>query len=105
MIIKNREIIFRERMIADIVEIEQIVGRDNAIKGRAYVAELYNFCLETIGPFPNAYPKFQLQNFSIEVLRKATFKKTYLILYLVLADRIEFLAIIHASRDMQSVEI
>ncbi len=75
MIINEREIIFRERIINDFREIEEIVGQGNPVKGRAYISELYNFCLEIICPFPNAYPKLQIQNFSIDTIRKATYKK------------------------------
>jgi hypothetical protein len=75
MITKGREVIFRERIINDFQEIEEIVGQNNPAKGRAYVSELYNFCLEIICPFPNAYPKLQIQDFSINAIRKSYVQK------------------------------
>ena len=68
-----------------------------------FIDRIFAFC-ESFSTFPAAYPVCRFQVFQQKGYRCAVFEKQYIIVYKDTV-RIEIIAVIHASRDMDAVEI
>ena len=50
--------VFMDRLF----ELEQYAGRENPVRGRRFVDELFEFIYSAVGPFPLAFPAYVLAN-------------------------------------------
>ena len=96
----DRDLIFSEIFLDDLISFEQYIGRDEAKKGRTFTSKVYDYILDIIQIFPLANPKFIMDS---ETIRKAVYDKKYIIIYKVLDESIELLRIYHTSRDSTNI--
>jgi plasmid stabilization system protein ParE len=98
----NRELIFSEVFLDDLISIENYVGRENPKKGRMFTSKVYDYILDVIQIFPFANPKFIMDS---DVIRRGVYDKNHIIIYKVLDESIELLRIYHTSKDVGNIEI
>jgi len=82
---------------ADLREIGRWIARDNPAGARAFSRTLRDKCL-SLARFPRRHPIVgELRGFP---LRKRTYR-AYLIFYVITADHIEVVRVMHGSRDWE----
>ena len=105
MKINEREIRYEESFYDALQGLELYWGQSSARKGREWTSELVDFTLNVIAPNPLAFPRLEKLGSPQRELRKAVFRKKYLIIYRVTGDRVDFLSIYHASRNPDSLQL
>lgn len=78
-------------------EFEEFLGRDNAAHGRAFTAAVFAFCYDVIAPLPWAFPATQKGELVRPEVRRAVFKRRYVLLYRVTDTAVQFVDIYHTS--------
>lgn len=101
----GREIIVKPRFMDRLFEIQQYQGRENEARGRAFVDAVFNFIYDIIGPQPLAFPTYVLSQYPDFALRRAVFRREYIIIYEVSAAEITLLTIFPARRNLADVEL
>lgn len=61
--------------------------------------------MKVIAPNPLAFPRLEKLGSPVRELRKAVFRKNYLVIYRFTADRVDFLTIFHTSRNPDSLRL
>ncbi|MGI4740892.1 MAG: hypothetical protein ACRYG7_37460 [Janthinobacterium lividum] len=84
---------------------EQYIGRENAARGREFVAALFDFLYDTVGPFPLAFPVYTLPRYPELELRRAVFKRHYNVVYEVTPNEIRCLAFFATSQDAGRLDL
>ena len=105
MIIKGREIIYKDAFLQRLIEIQEYIGRYDAVKGRLFVNQFLNFAIDTIAEFPFGFVKFSNSKYPDSDLRRAVFKNDYLIIYRVSDLKIEFVEVFHTSQNPENQEL
>ena len=93
------------RFMDRLFEIEQYLGRTEAGRGRAFVSDIFDFLHEVIEPMPLAYPAYMMPRYPDLALRRAVFRKEYVLFYEVKPTETVILTIISARSDLGSVEL
>ncbi|RZK19533.1 MAG: hypothetical protein EOO56_13970 [Hymenobacter sp.] len=98
MIVAGREVVFKAAFLDDLSKFEQYIGRFTAAKGHAFTGAVFDFCIDIIAPQPLAFPKFEQENFNDPAIRRAVFKRHYVLIYRIYADAIRFVTLYHAHQ-------
>ncbi len=100
MIVAGREVVWNEMFLENVAGIQQYISQYNPVRGRTFATEILDFTLEIIAPNPLIFIHFDHPAYTHILLRRAVFSRNYIILYEVFDDRIVFLLVYHASRDL-----
>ncbi|MDO7877612.1 hypothetical protein Q5H93_22930 [Hymenobacter sp. ASUV-10] len=68
------------------------------IVGKAFTLAIFTFCQRTVAPLPWAYPAFSFEGIRFENVRRAVFRKHYVLLYRVTDTQVLFLDIFHTAQ-------
>jgi len=98
----NRELIFADIFLDDLISLENYIGRNSAKKGRIFTSKVYDYIVDVIQTFPFANPKFIMDS---DTIRRGIYDKNHIIIYKVLDESIELLRIYNTSKDVGSIEI
>lgn len=101
----TKPVVVMPRFMDRLFEIEQYLGRDKPSRGRAFVSDLFDFLHEVIGPMPLAFPAYVLPRHPELPLRRAVFRKEYIVLYEVKDTEAVMLTIFTARSNPQRVEL
>lgn len=93
--------VFMDRLF----ELEQYVGRENPVRGRQFVSELFEFIYRAVGPFPLAFPAYVLANHPALPLRRAVFQRRYNLVYEVTASEVKFLTVFGTAQNAADVSL
>jgi plasmid stabilization system protein ParE len=105
MTINGREIRYEELFYDALQGLELYWGQSNPRRGREWSSDLVDFTMNVIAPNPLAFPRLEKLGSPSRELRKAVFRKNYLIIYQVTPDRVDFLAIVHTSRNLDFIQL
>jgi plasmid stabilization system protein ParE len=105
MIVKGRELILREGFLQQLADIQTYRATYSPEKARKYVNQILDFSFDIIAQNPYAFVEYFDKPTPDKRYRKAVFKKDYVIIYKVLANQIEFLAIYKTSQDPNSFAV
>ena len=64
-----------------LARIEEFSGRTNPTAARAFTASIFTFCYDILAPTPWAYPAFREGEIARPEVRRAVFKRNYVLLY------------------------
>ena len=93
-----RQVEMVEAFLDKLSRFEQFANHSNAAGGRKFTAAVFAFCYEIIAPLPLAYPAFQLGAVVRQDVRRAMFRRHYVLLYRVTDATVVFLDIFHTSQ-------
>ncbi len=99
MIRNGREVLLGETFIQELALVEKYVGRDVAVRGRRFVSDLTSFLFENLAPLPYAHPAYAHPVAQGRELRRAVFRKEYIIIYEVSDAAVSFVFFHHSSRS------
>ncbi|RZJ58474.1 MAG: type II toxin-antitoxin system RelE/ParE family toxin [Hymenobacter sp.] len=99
MIVAGREVIFKAAFLDDLSKFEQYIGRSSATKGHSFTAAVFDFCTDIIAPQPFAFPKFEQDDFNDPAVRRAVFKRHYVLIYRVYEGALRFVTLYHAHQN------
>lgn len=103
MIENERELIFKDIFLDDLIRLEEYKSQYNSQKARKFTSEIYDFLLFTIAKMPFA---FRLYEQGLRgITHRAVFKKEYVIYYDVYEDKIEFIRIHHTSQNPENISL
>jgi plasmid stabilization system protein ParE len=103
MIENERELIFKDIFLDDLIRLEEYKSQYSPQKARKLTSEIYDFLLFTIAKMPFAF-RFYEQGLK-GITHRAVFKKEYIIYYDVYEDKIEFIRIHHTSQNPESISL
>lgn len=95
----GRAVTLGEEFVRELELAEKYVGRTVPRRGRQLVSEVMDFVLETLAPQPLAYPAFPYPAAPDYHLRRAVFRKQYIIIYEVSEVAVSFVFLHHTSRS------
>lgn len=98
MIVAGREVIFKATFLDDLSSFEQYIGRFSVAKGHAFTTAVFDFCTDIIAPQPFAFPKFEQDDFDDPAVRRAVFKRHYVLIYRIYEEAIRFVSLYHAHQ-------
>lgn len=78
--------------------IEGFSSQYNAIAARAFTAAVFTFCYDILAAQPWAYPAFKRGRTAPPTVRRAVFRRHYVLLYRVADEAIYLLDIYHARQ-------
>ena len=93
--------VFMDRLFA----LEQYLGRENPVRGRRFVSELFDFVYNAVGPFPLAFPAYALANYPALALRRAVFQQRYNLVYEVTASEVKFLTVFGTAQNAADISL
>lgn len=93
-----REVKLAESFLTKLAQLEKFLGRNNSAAGRAFTAAVFDFCCDIIAPLPWAYPAFREGEVVREDVRRAVFRRHYVLLYRITDTEVRFLEIFHTSQ-------
>ncbi len=101
MIENERDLIFKDIFLDDLIRLEDYKKQYNPQKARKLISDIYDFLLFTIAKMPFA---FRLYEEGLKgITHRAVFKKEYVIYYDVYEHRIEFIRIHHTSQNPEDI--
>ena len=103
MIENERDLIFKDIFLDDLIRLEEYKKQFNPQKARKLTSNIYDFLLFTIAKMPFA---FRLYEEGLKgITHRAIFKKEYVIYYDVYEDKIEFIRIHHTSQNPINISL
>jgi hypothetical protein len=93
-----RKIEFTEAFLKELSAFDSFMGRSAAGNGRVFTVAVFAFCQRIIAPLPWAYPAFSFEGVQFETVRRAVFRKHYVLLYRVTDVQVLFLDIFHTAQ-------
>ena len=99
MIRNGRTVTLGDAFVRELERTEQYVGRTIPGRGRKFVSDVLDFLFETLSPLPFAYPAHTYQPTAGVSLRRAVFRKEYVIFYEVGDLAVSFVFFHHTSRN------
>ncbi len=99
MIRNGRTVTLGEEFVRELEAAEKYIGRDVPRRGRQFVSEVMDFTLEILAPLPFAYPAYPYPTAPGHQLRRAVFRKQYIIIYEVSEAEVSFVFFHHSSRN------
>jgi hypothetical protein len=101
MIENERDLVFKDIFLDDLIRLEDYKKQYNPQKARKLISDIYDFLLFTIAKMPFA---FRLYEEGLNgITHRAVFKKEYIIYYDVYEGRIEFIRIHHTSQNPENI--
>ena len=104
MVINDREIVISNAFFDDLASIEIFISKYNALAARRLTTEIFNFAIDIIATHPLAFPKHQHKKYKTLHLRKAVFKKDYILIYLISDNRLDFLRVYNAKQNSKKIK-
>ena len=77
----GRTVTLGDEFVRELELAEQYAGRSVPRRGRQLVSDILDFLLETVAPLPFAYPSYPYPATPSLQLRRAIFRKHYVIIY------------------------
>ena len=105
MIINEKEILIADKFYDDLLGIEEYISDYNSSKAKKLTKRIFDFIIDTVSVFPQAFPIFEYYFDELYEYRKAIFQKNYVIVYRIGLSKVEFLRIYHASRNPDNVTL
>lgn len=99
MIVRGRELVFFESFVEDLENIEEFIRQYNKEKALKNTEEIWQFITEIVAEMPLGFPQKESQIFPQKSIRRAVFRKTYSIIYIVENRSIEFIRIFDNRQD------
>ena len=99
MIRNGRTVTLGDTFVQELERTEKYVGRTIPGRGRKFVSDVSDFLFETLAPLPLAYPAYVYQPIVGMSLRRAIFRKEYVIFYGVSDTEVSFVFFHHSSRN------
>ena len=99
----ERELIFKDIFLDDLIRLEEYKSQYNPQKARKLTSEIYDFLLFTVAKMPFAF-RFYEQGLK-GITHRAVFKKEYVIYYDVYEDKIAFIRIHHTSQNPEGISL
>ncbi len=106
MIIAGREIIVKQafdEMLDEILAWHISQGYDQF--AQKFVQELYNAIVHKIAPYPEQHTEYPFKRTPDKYYRRYIFRKKYYVIFKVLPQKLEVLAIVYSRRDLEKLEI
>ena len=97
----SRKVEVSESFIKQLAAFEKFLGRNSQAVGRAFTAAVFDFCYDILAPMPWAYPAFQDGETIRPAVRRAVFKRQYVLLYRITDATVQMLDIFHTSQQNQ----
>ncbi len=101
----NRNVIFREEFLDELLEIQEYLEGESLGKGKKFISRIYDFMMDTIERMPFMFQEYQYKLTENKIYRRAIFESQYVIVYKVLDDEIFILKIYHTSRNPNNLQI
>ena len=102
MIINGREIIVEDRFKRETIKIYRYYLKHTYQGAQKFLEDLRKIMQDRIAHYPTHHPEFIKLPTPGKVVRKASFKKYYLI-YRIEPTRLVFISIFHFARDWQKM--
>ncbi len=99
MIRNGRTVTLSDEFVRELALTEKYTGRTSSARGRKFTSDVLNFLFETLAPLPLAYPAHEYPEAPDINLRRAVFRKEYVIIYEVSATAVAFVFFHHTSRN------
>ena len=99
MIRSGRAVTLSDKFVGELALAEKYVGRLSAGRGRKFVSDVFVFLFETLAPLPLAFPAYAYPTAPDVTLRRAVFRKKYVIIYEVTEFEVSFVYFHHTSRS------
>lgn len=99
MIRNGRVVTLGDRFVSELALAEKYVGRISAGRGRKFVSDVSVFLFEILAPLPLAFPVYAYPMAPNVNLRRAVFRREYVIIYEVTELEVSFLYFHHTSRN------
>jgi plasmid stabilization system protein ParE len=87
-----------EYFLAKLARMEEFASPHHSVAARAFTASVFTFCYDVLATQPWAYPIFQQSEVVRPEIRRAVFRRTYLLLYRVTDTAIILLEIFHTRQ-------
>ena len=91
---------FRQAFLNELLATERYLGQHNARKGRTFTQAVFDFACDIVGAMPEAFPAYAHPLLPQVPLRRAVFRREYVLLYQVVKGRLVFLYFHHTRRDI-----
>ena len=101
----HRALVVQPRFMDRLFDIQQYEGRNDASRGRNFVAALFDFIYDIIGPHPLAFPAFILPRHPGLVLRRAVFRRKHILLYEVTDSETIMLTVFSANQNLAEIDL
>lgn len=106
MIIAGREVIFKQafdEMLDEILAWYISQGHDQF--AQKFVKELYDAIVHKIAPYPERHSEYQFKRTPDRMYRRYIFRKKYYVIFKLLPQKLEVLAIVYSRRDLNKLEM
>ena len=98
MIRNGRTVLLGDEFVRELELTEKYVGRTSSRRGREFVSTVLDFLFENLAPLPFAHPAYAYPAAPQLQLRRAVFRKEYVIIYEVTDEAVSFIFFHHTSR-------
>ncbi len=105
MTVNEKEILIADKFYDDLLGIEEYISDYSSSKAKKLTKRIFDFIIDTISVFPQAFPIFEYYFDELYEYRRAVFQKNYVIVYRINLSKVEFLRIYHASRNPDNVTL
>ena len=96
----ERTLAFGQDFLDELLKVEQYLGRFARRRGRLFTKAVVDFAYETVGPLPEAFPRYQHPLLPDAPLRRAIFRREYALLYRVTDEEVVFVYFYFTRRDI-----
>ena len=106
MIIAGREITVKQtfdEMLDEILAWYVSQGHDQF--AQKFLKELYDAIVHKIAPYPERHAEYPFKRTPNRLYRRYIFRKKYYVIYKVLPQKLEILALVYSKRDLEKLEI
>lgn len=101
----SREINLTPTFLDGLAAIQAYRGQFGAARGRQLSSAIIDFACDTIGPFPQAYPKYPVGQHPERDYRRAVFQREYVLIYRVTETAVSFLLIYGARQNPDDLSL
>ena len=106
MIIAGREVVLKQQfdeMLDEILAWYISQGYDQFT--RKFVQELHDAIVHKIAPFPERHSEYPFKKTPGRAYRRYIFRKKYYVIFKVMPQKLEVLAIVYSKRDLNKLPI
>lgn len=106
MIIAEREIVVKQafdEMLDEMLAWYVSQGHDHF--AQKFVKELYDAIVHKIAPYPERHTEYPFKRTPDKLYRRYIFRKKYYVIFKVLPQKLEILAIVYSRRDLEKFEM
>ncbi len=96
---------FRQKFLDELLRVEKYLGRNGGRQGRAFTQAVFDFAYNTVATIPEGFPAYVHPRLPTVVLRRAVFRREYVLLYQVTGEAVVFVYFHYARRDISQQKI